>query len=76
VPSLLGWVLLLTPDMVVILIGFVIAFALAFLVDIKAVKAGMFPVWYGTLRKILTIGVLAALLLTLAASVSAVPVGA
>jgi len=75
-PSLLGWVLLLTPDISVKLIGFIIAFALAFLVDIKAVKAGMFPVWYGTLRKILTIGVLAALLLTLAASFSAVPVGA
>ncbi|MDF1748213.1 MAG: DUF3429 domain-containing protein [Alphaproteobacteria bacterium] len=76
VPSLLGWALLLAPDSTVILLGFIIAFALAFLVDIKAVKAGMFPVWYGSLRKILTVGVLAALLLTLAAGFSAIPVGA
>ena len=76
VPSLLGWALLLAPDSTAILVGFIIAFSLAFLVDLKAVKAGMFPVWYGSLRKILTVGVLAALLLTLAAGFSAIPVGA
>ncbi len=65
VPALIGWILLLGPDPMSITTGFIIAFALAYIVDYKAVKAGMFPVWYGRLRKILSIGVLVALLLTI-----------
>lgn len=73
-PATLGWALLLLPDPQVILGGFAVAFALAFLVDRKAVTVGMFPAWYGRLRKILTLGVLTALILTLAAGYGAMAV--
>ncbi|WP_421882796.1 DUF3429 domain-containing protein [Pacificispira sp.] len=73
-PATLGWALLLLPDAKVILGGFAVAFALAFLVDRKAVAVGMFPAWYGRLRKLLTIGVLTALILTLAAGYGAIAV--
>ncbi|MDW3205200.1 MAG: DUF3429 domain-containing protein [Alphaproteobacteria bacterium] len=73
-PATLGWALLLLPDPHVILGGFAVAFALAYLVDRKAVAVGMFPAWYGRLRKILTIGVLTALILTLVAGYGTIAV--
>ena len=72
IPSLVGWLIVFSPTVPVVAVGFAIAFTFAFIVDMQAVKHGMFPVWYGKLRKILTIGVLASMGLTLASSVMAV----
>ena len=71
-PSLLGWGLLLLRDPAMIAFGFAVAFGMAFVVDLKAVRVGMFPPWYGTLRKILTIGVLASMFGTLLTGLVAV----
>lgn len=64
-PSLIAWFALrMSPDFA--LIVFITAFAMAFLVDRHAVRSGFFPEWYLPLRKVLTLGVLACLILTLA----------
>lgn len=74
VPSLIGWALLLVPDAYLLVIGFAVAFSVAYIVDVRAVRAGMFPTWYGKLRKILTIGVLASLILTFVAGIAPIAV--
>lgn len=68
-PALIGWAAMFVQDMLAVLALFLAAFTIAFFVDIKAVQAGMFPRWYGKLRKLLTIGVLAALLVALIAAI-------
>lgn len=70
VPALLGWGLTLLPDLRLVILGFAIAFALAYFVDGKAVRDGIFPAWYGRLRKHLTAGVEIALILTLLAGIT------
>lgn len=67
-PSLIGWACAFMPDAILALLLFVFGFALAFFVDVRAVRAGLFPDWYGTLRKILSIAVLACFLVTLMGS--------
>lgn len=71
-PSLLGWALLFLPAAEAAL-GFAFAFSAAFFVDMRAVAGGVFPVWYGRLRKLLTVGVLTAFVLVLAAGLVRVP---
>lgn len=71
-PSLIGWALLFLPPAQAAL-GFAVAFAAAFFVDMRAVAGGVFPPWYGTLRKILTVGVLTAFTLVLLAGFVRVP---
>lgn len=64
-PSLIAWIALrMSPGFTIII--FIAAFAIAFLVDRHAVRAGFFPEWYLPLRKVLTLGVLACLIATLA----------
>lgn len=72
-PAVIGWVLMLVPDPSIIALGFAAAFVIAFTVDIKAVKYGVFPRWYGRMRKYMTIGALISLGLTLSAGFRAVP---
>ena len=72
IPSLVGWMIVFSPTVEVVAFGFAAAFTFAFVVDLQAVKHGMFPPWYGKLRKILTIGVLVSMGLTLASSFSVV----
>lgn len=65
IPSLLGWIALsANPKPALILL--IACFALAFTVDRHAVRAGFFPQWYLGLRRILTLGAMGALLVTLA----------
>lgn len=70
-PALFGWVLLIVPivlpDPRLISFGFALTFTVAYIVDLRAVRAGHFPAWYGTLRKRLTTGVLASFILSLTA---------
>lgn len=64
-PSLVAWIALrMSPGFSIII--FIAAFAVAFLVDRHAVRAGFFPEWYLPLRKVLTLGVMACLIATLA----------
>lgn len=64
-PSLIAWIALrMSPGFTIIV--FIAAFAVAFLVDRHAVRAGFFPDWYLPLRKVLTLGVMACLIATLA----------
>ncbi len=67
-PSLIAWGAAFLPDAVLALVTYVAGFSLAYFVDIRATHAGIFPAWYGTLRKILSIAVLACLLITLLGS--------
>lgn len=71
-PSLMGWILFFVPQIEIRIVGFAVAFSLAYIVDVKAVQAGMFPDWYKRLRKVLTTGVLVTFILTLTAGVTAV----
>lgn len=72
IPPLVGWVIVFLPYIQTIALGYAIAFTFAFIIDLQAVKHGMFPSWYGKLRKILTVGVLASMGLTVLASLAAV----
>ncbi|RVU36382.1 DUF3429 domain-containing protein [Hwanghaeella grinnelliae] len=64
-PSLIAWAALrMSPGFTLII--FIAAFAAAFLVDRHAVRTGFFPAWYLPLRKVLTLGVMACLIATLA----------
>ncbi len=64
-PALVAWIaLLLTPRMTAAIL--IVSFAMAFLTDARAVRAGLFPAWYLGLRKALTLGVLVSLAVTLA----------
>lgn len=63
-PGLIAWASAFVPDAFVALGLFVIGFTAAFFVDARAVRAGIFPAWYGRLRKALSIIVLACLLAT------------
>ena len=67
-PSVIAWGAAFLTDAVLAIVLYVAGFALAFFVDIRAARAGLFPPWYGTLRKILSIAVLACLLVTLLGS--------
>lgn len=64
-PALVAWIALLLAPLMTALILFV-SFAMAFLTDARAVRAGLFPDWYLGLRKVLTLGVLVSLAATLA----------
>lgn len=64
-PALIGWGAMFAGQIYAVLVLFIAAFTLAFFVDAKAVNVGMFPAWYGRLRKLLSIGVLVCLLLAL-----------
>ncbi len=64
-PALLAWASVVALPFTGLIAVLIAGFVLAFFVDIKAVAVGMFPPWYGTLRKILSIGVLACLALAL-----------
>lgn len=64
-PALIGWGAMFAGQIYAVLVIYIVAYTLAFFVDIKAVNVGMFPAWYGRLRKFLSIGVLACLLLAL-----------
>ncbi|TAD89582.1 MAG: DUF3429 domain-containing protein [Alphaproteobacteria bacterium] len=59
VPSLVGWLALLSPSggWLLLLAGL----GVAWFVDDRSVKAGQFPAWYGRLRVILTAGAVAGL---------------
>jgi hypothetical protein len=70
-PALLGWGAMFAGQIQAVLVLFVVAFTLAFFVDNKAVQVGMFPPWYGRLRKFLTIGVLSCLLVALMTVITA-----
>ncbi|GAA0620240.1 DUF3429 domain-containing protein [Thalassospira tepidiphila] len=61
VPSLIGWLALLVP----LAIGLPVlaaSFAAMLLIDLQTVKSGQFPAWYGNLRVILSVIVIASLL--------------
>ncbi|MBE72315.1 MAG: DUF3429 domain-containing protein [Thalassospira sp.] len=61
VPSLIGWLTLLVP----LAIGLPVlaaSFAAMLLIDLQTVKGGQFPTWYGNLRVILSVIVIASLL--------------
>lgn len=61
VPSLIGWLTLLVP----LAIGLPVlaaSFAAMLLIDLQTVKSGQFPTWYGNLRVILSVIVIASLL--------------
>ena len=62
-PSLIAWIALrMHPGpALLLLIG---AFALAYLIDRRSSRTGRFPEWYGNLRKVLTLGAMAALVAT------------
>lgn len=71
-PALVGWMTVFAPSVPAASIAFSIAFTFSFMIDMQGVKHGMFPIWYGKLRKILTIGVLVSMALTFASAVLAV----
>ena len=63
-PSLIGWVALLLPPvpaLALLAAGLVVALA----VDLRTLAGTVVPGWYGTLRRILSAGALASLLVTL-----------
>lgn len=63
-PSLLGWIALLIeaePALVLLVVGF----GTALVVDLRAGQAGLMPAWYATLRVVLSLGAIVALLLAL-----------
>jgi len=63
-PSLIGWVALLLPPvsaLALLAAGLVVALA----VDLRTLAGTVAPGWYGTLRRILSAGALASLLVTL-----------
>jgi hypothetical protein len=63
-PSLLGWVaLLIEPEPALILL--VLGLGTAFVIDMRAGQAGLMPDWYVSLRIVLSIGAIAALLLAM-----------
>lgn len=64
-PALIGWGAMFTGQIYSVLVIYLIAFTLAFIVDAKAVRGGLLPAWYGTLRKILTTGVILSLAVAL-----------
>jgi len=64
-PALVAWIALLLTPLMTAMILFV-SFAMAFLTDARATRAGLFPAWYLSLRKALTLGVLVSLAATLA----------
>ena len=70
-PALFGWALLIVPiavpDPKLISVGFAVVFMIAYAVDTSAAKDGVFPAWYGKLRKHLTTGVLVSYILSLTA---------
>jgi len=70
-PALFGWALLIAPyaipDTKLISVGFAVVFMIAYAVDTSAAKDGVFPAWYGKLRKHLTTGVLVSFILSLTA---------
>ncbi|MBP5856331.1 DUF3429 domain-containing protein [Marivibrio halodurans] len=66
-PALIGWGAMFAGQIYAVLTLYIAAFLLAFIVDRKAVAVGMFPPWYGRLRRYLTIGVLACLMVGLMA---------
>lgn len=70
-PSLLAWGAMFTGAIYAVLVLYIVSYTIAFFVDLKAVRVGMFPAWYGSLRKILSIGVLASLFVALWAAVDA-----
>jgi hypothetical protein len=61
VPSLIGWLTLLVP-LVIGLPVLAASFAAMLLIDLQAVISGQFPTWYGNLRVILSVIVIASLL--------------
>lgn len=61
VPSLIGWLTLLVP-LVIGLPVLAASFAAMLLIDLQTVKSGQFPSWYGNLRVILSVIVIASLL--------------
>lgn len=61
VPSLFGWLTLLVP-MAIGLPVLAACFAAMLLIDLQTVKSGQFPSWYGNLRVILSVIVIASLL--------------
>lgn len=70
VPSLIAWAaLILAPFHTLIVL--IALFAICFLVDRKAVAAGLWPAWMGGLRKFLTLGAMACLIAMLMRIVSA-----
>ena len=67
-PSLLGWVaLLIDPEPALVLL--VLGLGTAFVVDLRASQAGLLPVWYLTLRFVLSLGAIAALMVSFAVAV-------
>jgi len=70
-PALIGWGAMFTGQIYSVLLVYLVAFTLAFIVDAKAVRGGLFPAWYGALRKILTAGVVLSLAAALYAVVDA-----
>lgn len=70
-PALLGWAAMFVGAVVPALGLFVAAFAAAVFVDLRAVRAGRLPAWYGRLRKGVTVAVLAALFVALMGAVDA-----
>lgn len=63
-PSLIGWAAVLI-DPAPALLLLVLGLGAAFVVDLRAVAAGLMPGWYIALRATLSIGAIAALLLAL-----------
>ena len=64
IPPLIAWITLrLYPAPALTILIF--AFVMAFFVDLKAVKNGVFPEWFLPLRKVLTLGVVLCLTSTL-----------
>lgn len=64
IPPLIAWITLrMYPAPALFVLIF--AFALAYFVDLRAVRAGVFPEWFLPLRKVLTIGVILCLSSTL-----------
>lgn len=57
IPPLIAWITLrLYPAPALFVLIF--AFALAYFVDLRAVRTGVFPEWFLPLRKVLTLGVI------------------
>lgn len=64
-PSLIGWVALsANPKPALILL--IVSIALSFAVDRHGVRTGYFPHWYLGLRRVLTLGAMGSLIITLA----------
>lgn len=70
-PSLIAWVALRMYPLPALAV-LIAAFALAFFVDRQSIRSGFFPEWYLPLRRLLTLGAMACLIVTLA-RVAALP---